>query len=77
MSLFYRRAHKDIVSGFRRPRAGDRGLIAAPWTPLASLCSREGGAAGRPIVVRRSMAVGPEDRAEENHREPLTTHRLS
>jgi hypothetical protein len=27
-----------IVARFRRPRAGDRGLIAAPWTPLASLC---------------------------------------
>jgi hypothetical protein len=28
-----------IVARFRRPRAGARGLIAAPWTPLASLCS--------------------------------------
>src|SRR5262249_54219792 len=27
-----------ILAGFRRPGAGDRGLIAAPWTPLASLC---------------------------------------
>ena len=27
-----------IVARFRRPRAGARGLIAAPWTPLASLC---------------------------------------
>jgi len=28
----------SIRASFRRPRAGDRGLIAAPWTPLASLC---------------------------------------
>ena len=28
-----------IVARFRRPRAGARGLIAATWTPLASLCS--------------------------------------
>ena len=27
-----------IVGRFRRRRAGDRGLIAAPWTPLAFLC---------------------------------------
>jgi hypothetical protein len=27
-----------LVARFRRLRAGDRGLIAAPWTPLASLC---------------------------------------
>jgi len=31
-------ASEDILAGFRRHRAGDRGLIAAPWTPLASLC---------------------------------------
>ena len=31
-------AQGRILAGFRRPRAGDRGLIAAPWTPLASLC---------------------------------------
>jgi len=36
----------DILNGsasmqaFRRIRATTRGLIAAPWTPLASLCSR-------------------------------------
>ena len=28
----------SILTRFRRRRAGDRGLIAAPWTPLASLC---------------------------------------
>src|SRR5262249_10368759 len=28
-----RRTDTDILSGFRRLRAGDRGLIAAPWTP--------------------------------------------
>jgi hypothetical protein len=27
-----------VVARFRRLRAGARGLIAAPWTPLASLC---------------------------------------
>ena len=26
------------VPGFAAIRVGDRGLIAAPWTPLASLC---------------------------------------
>jgi hypothetical protein len=31
-------ARACILARFRRPRAGDRGLIAAPWTPLASLC---------------------------------------
>jgi hypothetical protein len=29
---------EGIPERFRRLRAGDRGLIAAPWTPLASLC---------------------------------------
>ena len=29
---------EGIPARFRRLRAGDRGLIAAPWTPLASLC---------------------------------------
>jgi hypothetical protein len=29
---------EGIPAEFRRLRAGDRGLIAAPWTPLASLC---------------------------------------
>jgi len=33
-------AAKSILAGFRHVRAGDRGLIAAPWTPLASLCCR-------------------------------------
>jgi len=33
-------AAESILAGFRRIRAGDRGLIAAPWTPLASLCCR-------------------------------------
>jgi hypothetical protein len=28
----------SIPARFRRLRPGDRGLIAAPWTPLASLC---------------------------------------
>ena len=28
------------VQAFRRIRAATRGLIAAPWTPLAFLCSR-------------------------------------
>ena len=28
------------MQAFRRFRAATRGLIAAPWTPLASLCSR-------------------------------------
>jgi hypothetical protein len=31
-------AEVSIPARFRRFRAGDRGLIAAPWTPLASLC---------------------------------------
>ena len=31
-------ARRTILARFRLPRAGDRGLIAAPWTPLASLC---------------------------------------
>jgi hypothetical protein len=30
-------AEVSIPARFRRLRAGDRGLIAAPWTPLASL----------------------------------------
>jgi hypothetical protein len=33
-------ATESILAGFRRLRAGDRGLIAAPWTPLAFLCCR-------------------------------------
>ena len=33
---------RSILAGFRRIRAGDRGLIAAPWTPLASLWFRSG-----------------------------------
>jgi hypothetical protein len=33
-------AAESILAGFRRLRAGDRGLIAAPWTPLAFLCCR-------------------------------------
>ena len=32
----------SILGRFRRLHAGDRGLIAAPWTPLASLCCRRG-----------------------------------
>lgn len=36
-----RSSAEDIVSRFRRIHAGDRGLIAGPWTPLASLCYRE------------------------------------
>jgi hypothetical protein len=31
-------AQESIRARFRRPRPGDRRLIAAPWTPLASLC---------------------------------------
>ena len=31
-------SREGIPARFRRLRAGDRGLIAAPWTPLASLC---------------------------------------
>jgi hypothetical protein len=31
-------AEVSIPARFRRLHAGDRGLIAAPWTPLASLC---------------------------------------
>ena len=30
---------ENILARFRRLPAGDRGLIAAPWTPLASLCA--------------------------------------
>src|SRR5713226_5314257 len=30
----------SLLARFRRLHAGDRGLIAAPWTPLASLCCR-------------------------------------
>ena len=32
-----------VLARFRRLHAGDRGLIAAPWTPLASLCCRSKG----------------------------------
>ena len=31
----------SVRARFRRLHAGDRGLIAAPWTPLASLCCRQ------------------------------------
>jgi hypothetical protein len=31
---------RGIPAGFRRHRAGDRGLIAAPGPLLASLCCR-------------------------------------
>ena len=32
----------SILARFRRLHAGDRELIAAPWTPLASRCCRRG-----------------------------------
>src|SRR5215831_1036517 len=65
-----------IVPRFRRIRVATRGLIAAPWTPLASLCCR--GEVGTGPVVENSCsgAATMKHRLEKDADCELTSPRL-